>query len=305
MIELGLAACASVAWGASDFAAGVAARRRSVLVVLAASQCTGLVLAMLALALAGASAPSGPALLSAALAGAFEAIGFGALYAALARGPMGVVAPAAALGGVIPLASGVIGGERLGMLAATGCIAALVAVVLVSREPADGRTQPGLAPGLSLALLSAAAFGLFFLFLDLAADEAPFIWGVAIARATAVVLVVPVLTWHVVRRRSRGSALAVSPGSSERPRAGGESGSSWVAAREVGALAVVGVLDIAANLLFAWGASRADGPLVGVVGSTYPVFTVLLAAGLLGERLALTQRAGVVLALAASALIVL
>jgi drug/metabolite transporter (DMT)-like permease len=69
--------------------------------------------------------------------------------------------------------------------------------------------------------------------------------------------------------------------------------------------AAVGALDIAANLLFAYGASRAAGPLVAVIGSTYPVVTVLLAAGMLGERLDRVQRLGVVLAVAATALLAL
>lgn len=280
MIEVGLAACASVAWGASDFAAGLAARRRSVLLVLAVSQGTGLVLALLALLAAGAIQPPATAVQSAILAGACEALGFGALYAALARGPMGVVAPVAALGGAVPIAVDVAGGSQLSTAGAIGAIGALIAVALVARDADEGARRA--APGIALALLSAGAFGAFFVFLDAAAGEAPFVWGVAIARGVAVGLLVPLVLLRWARRR----------GPVRRPDR-----------REGLALLLIGVLDITANLLFAWGASRQSGPIVGVVGSTYPVATVLLAASVLGERLDRLQQLGVALAVGAMALL--
>lgn len=280
MIEVGLAACASMAWGASDFAAGLAARRRSVLLVLGVSQATGLVLALVALLLAGTIDPPATAVQSAVLAGAFEALGFGALYAALARGPMGVVAPVAALGGAVPIAVDVAGGSQLSTAGAIGAVAALIAVALVARESEERARRT--APGILLALLAAGSFGAFFVFLDHAAGEAPFVWGVAIARAVAVGLLVPLVLLRLVRR----SHPVRRPGR-----------------REAAALLLIGVLDITANLLFAWGASRGSGPIVAVIGSTYPVATVLLAASVLGERLDRVQRLGVALAVGAMALL--
>lgn len=281
MIEVGLAACASVAWGASDFAAGLAARGRSVLLVLGVSQGTGLILAAVALLLTGAvELPPSGAVQSAVLAGAFEALGFGALYAALARGPMGVVAPVAALGGALPVIVDLAGGNQLSALGGLGAAIALIAVALVARESERGAHRP--APGIAFALLSACAFGAFFVFLDEAAGEAPFVWGVAIARAVAVGLLVPFVLVRWLRR----------PGPIRRPDR-----------RETGALLLIGVLDITANLLFAWGASRGSGPVVAVVGSTYPVVTILLAASVLGERLDRLQQLGVALAVGAMALL--
>lgn len=280
MIEVGLAACASMAWGASDFAAGLAARRRSVLLVLAVSQGTGLVLALVALVAAGTIDPPATAVQSAILAGAFEALGFGALYAALARGPMGVVAPVAALGGGVPIAVDVVGGSQLSTAGAIGAVVALVAVALVARDSEEGARRA--APGILLALLAAGSFGAFFVFLDHAAGEAPFVWGVAIARAVAVGLLLPLVLLRWVRRT----------GPVRRP-----------GRREAASLLLIGVLDITANLLFAWGASRGSGPIVAVVGSTYPVATVLLAASVLGERLDRLQQLGVALAVGAMALL--
>ena len=69
------------------------------------------------------------------------------------------------------------------------------------------------------------------------------------------------------------------------------------------AVAAVGLADVTANALFAFAAGHALLSLVSVLGSLYPVVTVLLAHVLLGERLTRTQRAGVAVALAGVAAI--
>ena len=62
-------------------------------------------------------------------------------------------------------------------------------------------------------------------------------------------------------------------------------------------VAAVGVADVSANALFAVASSHSLLALVSVLGSLYPVVTVLLAYALLHERLTRLQRAGVVAAL--------
>jgi drug/metabolite transporter (DMT)-like permease len=59
----------------------------------------------------------------------------------------------------------------------------------------------------------------------------------------------------------------------------------------------VGIADVAANALFAVASSRGLLSLVSVLGSLYPVVTVVLAYLLLGERLTRAQRLGVGVAL--------
>ena len=56
MVALGLALGASIAWGGSDFLAGLVARRLPVLTLLVLSQGAGLLLLLLLLALAGQAA---------------------------------------------------------------------------------------------------------------------------------------------------------------------------------------------------------------------------------------------------------
>ena len=67
---------------------------------------------------------------------------------------------------------------------------------------------------------------------------------------------------------------------------------------------LVGVLDLAANAMFAIASTKGLLSVVAVLGSLYPVTTVLLArAPLLGERVRRVQEAGIVLALRGGALI--
>src|SRR4029450_10220665 len=67
--------------------------------------------------------------------------------------------------------------------------------------------------------------------------------------------------------------------------------------RRIGPVALVGIGDTGANLLFAYAATTGTLAVVGVLGSLSPVATVVLARWLLGERLSGGQNAGVVLAL--------
>src|SRR4029453_502735 len=67
--------------------------------------------------------------------------------------------------------------------------------------------------------------------------------------------------------------------------------------RRIGPVALVGIGDTGANLLFAYAATTGHLAVVGVLGSLYPVATVVLARWLLGERLSGGQNAGVALAL--------
>ena len=63
------------------------------------------------------------------------------------------------------------------------------------------------------------------------------------------------------------------------------------------AVAAVGVADVSANALFAFASGHGLLALVAVLGSLYPVVTVLLAHLLLDERLTRAQQAGIAVAL--------
>jgi drug/metabolite transporter (DMT)-like permease len=66
---------------------------------------------------------------------------------------------------------------------------------------------------------------------------------------------------------------------------------------------VIGLFDVAANVLFGLATTRGLVSVVSVLASLYPVVTVVLARLLLHERTSGLQRAGAVAALAGAALI--
>ncbi|MBJ7328455.1 MAG: DMT family transporter [Solirubrobacteraceae bacterium] len=274
MLGLALALGASVAWGGSDFVAGLTTRRRPLLAVLVGSQLCGLLAVAITIAVAAPAAPPVELIPLAAAAGLAELGAFAALYRGLARGPMGVVAPIAALGGAVPLAVGLAVGEQPGAVAAVGLVLALAGVGLVSteRERGDGPVLQGLL----LAAAAALGFGTFFVLTAEATAVGGATWTVAINRAASV------------------SALGIAVLFM---------GGLKLQRNDIGPLALIGLLDIAANALFAVALTAGVDPVVSAIGSLYPLTTVLLAQLVLDERLSPTQGAGVIATLAGVALV--
>ncbi|HVQ49744.1 MAG TPA: hypothetical protein VMS92_06820, partial [Mycobacterium sp.] len=106
-----------------------------------------------------------------ALCGVSQALGVWWFYAALGAGPISVVSPLTAiLVAAIPVGAGLAMGERPGVIAGSGVVLALIAVVLVSREATDEDVTPhkftatvawltvgsGVAFGLNLVLIAQA-----------------------------------------------------------------------------------------------------------------------------------------------------
>jgi drug/metabolite transporter (DMT)-like permease len=279
MLALALALGASVAWGGSDFVAGVASRRMPLLAVLAGSQVAGLALLLGLLAVSGEAPPPGGAVLAAALAGVAELLGFAALYKALALGPMAVVAPISSVAAIVPVTASLATGERPATAAAVGMGLVLMGAALAcaERDGSASRRRSGVVPGAALAVLAALCFGAFFLGMDAAAHEAGAIWAVALNRSTSV----SVLVFAVALMRPRLGF----------PRA------------DLAAVASVGLLDAAANAMFAFALTQGLTSTVSVLGSLYPVTTVVLAAMVLDERVAPRQAAGVAIVLAGIGLV--
>jgi drug/metabolite transporter (DMT)-like permease len=276
MLALALALGSGVGWGVADFLGGLSARRLPLLVVTSVSQASGLAF-VAALVLLGGEGPREAGAIGLGLSGGMAgALGLMALYRGLAVGRMGVVAPTAALSGTVPVAWGLLRGDRPSAVQLAGIALAIGGVVLAARTP-DGDAGRRAATGIGLALGAALGIGVFVVFLDEAGRSDP-LWGVLMVRVGAVGLLSVLL-------------LARRPSFAMRPAEGGR-------------LAVVGVLDNGSNLLFAL-AADAGGllALISVLGSLYPVTTVLLARFVLHERLARHQAVGVSAALGGVALI--
>jgi drug/metabolite transporter (DMT)-like permease len=291
-VPLGLSS--GLCWGAADFFGGMQSRRLPALTVAFWSQVAGALGLAVALAASG-TRPTAAGVAWGVVAGAGSGCALVLFYRGLAEGTMSIVAPVSACGAVVPVAAALLTGHRPGALAGLGVITAITGVVLVSRpRPSHGRerdpgaparpggpTRPGAPDGagrsrrvLLMALGSALGFGLFYVFVDAGTtgSQSEPLWVIAGARASSLVML---------------STIAL---------VGNRSALRWPG-RRIGPVALVGVGDTGANLLFAYAATTGNLAVVGVLGSLYPVATVVLARWLLGERLSGGQNAGVALAL--------
>ena len=294
-------------WGAADFFGGVQSRHLPALTVAFWSQVAGALAIATALAIEG-TPPDATGFAWGLAAGIGGGCALTLFYRGLAEGTMSIVAPISACGAIVPVAAALLTGNQPGTLAALGVLAAVTGIILVSRPtPANpgarsGTANPGARgdavdagtpptpanPGASanrgrsgrvvaMALGAALGFGLFYVFVDAGTSGsggAP-LWVIAGARTSSLAIL---------------STLALVS------RAGGRSALRWPG-RRIGQVALVGIGDTGANLLFAYAVIGGNLAVVGVLGSLYPVATVVLARWLLGERLSGGQNAGVVLAL--------
>lgn len=268
-----LALLSSALWGAADFGGGLLARRLSAFVVVVWAHAFALVGATVWILVSGAYRDPVGYLgwgIAAGLVGLGSLVTF---YAALATGTMGVVAPIAASGVVVPVFIGLFQGETPSSLQFAGIALAVLGIVLASgpelRAVEGGRAVGG-PRSLVLAVVSAVGFGLvLWLLREASVYSVPMTLFTQRATSVSVALVVAVLA------RSLGG----------------------VRRRDLVPLAAVGVADASANGLFAFASAQGLLSVLSVLGSLYPVTTVLLARYVLHEVLARVQQVGVVLAL--------
>jgi uncharacterized membrane protein len=275
MLAISLALGSSVMWGAADFFGGAVTRRLPVLSVTLVSQAAGFAGLLIVFAASGAGFDRG-SLGYGLLSGACGAVGLACFYQALALGTMSIVSPLAACGAIVPLVLALAGGERPSAAALGGVLLALTGAIMAAAE--EHRTE-GVARrrAVVLAVFAAVTLGGFIYFLGRAAQHGDTLSALLAARAGSLTLL--------------GAAAIV-----RRPPIGGPP-SRWLP------VAVIGLLDVSANGLFALATTKGLLAVVSVLGSLYPVTTVLLAHLVLGERLSTLQRAGVTAALVGVAIV--
>ncbi|GGQ19903.1 EamA family transporter [Streptomyces roseolilacinus] len=277
MIALLLALGSSLAYGCADFLGGLGARKAHVLRTVMIAAPASLAVELLLWPFLGASFGTG-ALVWGAASGVASAAAFALLYRTLAIGPMNVLSPVTALvSAVLPVGVGLLQGEHLGAAGMVGLPLALAAVVLVSAGHGTGSVRPS-RTALLLALGAGSAIALQLVFLHQAPSDsgvAPLIVGRAVS--SAVTLAAAGLMYR--RLGSEKPAYAMS--------------------------AAAGVLDSVANLLFLLAARGGDLAVVAVITALYPAGTVLLARGVLAERIHRGQLVGLGTAAVAVSLLAL
>ncbi len=268
-LALFLALSSSLVWGSADFAGGSLTKRLPTFAVTVVSQAAGFVALLAVVAVRGEIGWRSFGL--GLLAGLGGGTGLAAFYRALSLGTMSVVSPIAACGALVPFLISLGTGERPSTVALLGAAAALGGAVLASLDERRG-DSPERARAVALAVVAAVALGLFVYFLGLGSIQGD-----------------PLSTLTGARVASLGLLVAV---------AGARRSTLRLPRSALGAVVAVGLADVAANGLFAFAAGHGLLALVAVLGSLYPVVTVLLAHVLLGERLARAQQVGIAVALA-------
>src|SRR3954454_553559 len=127
-----LAIGSSILWGSADFVGGLVSRTRNAYAVVAGSQAFGLLVIGIVALVTGDWRASLGYLPWAVAAGLSGALGLVAYYAGLSSGTMGVVAPIASMGAVVPVALAIAGGEKPSWLQLVGIAVALLGVAAAS-----------------------------------------------------------------------------------------------------------------------------------------------------------------------------
>jgi drug/metabolite transporter (DMT)-like permease len=293
MIAILLALISAIAFGGSDYTAGLASRATSVNRVALAAQATSLVLSLLIvpwispLRLTVAAAAWGA---GSGLAGVFGAM---MLYLGFRHAAFSVASTLSAVGSAaLSVLAGLLLGERPGPLALTGIALAIPAIAAVSASPgadsagADGPGTPEAATervatgrhlkGVSYGLAAGAGFALYFIGLNRAGSGSG-LWPVVVGEVVSV----PVL-----------AIVAAATGQLRLPPPGARA-----AAIATGGMGVVGAMT------FFVASHKGLLAVTAVVTSLYPAGTIVLARLLLGEKLNRIRLAGLCLAGASVALI--
>ncbi len=277
-----LALGCALSYGVSDFIGGVLARRISPWAVAVVGQAASVVLT-LALALVVAGDPTAGDWAWSALGGVGSGAGLAFLYRGLGAGSMSVVAPVSALlAALVPVAVGVVTGERPGGLTWLGVACALPAIWLVSSVADEhgggheGEAVRRRSADLVDGMLAGLGFGVLFASLGQVPEGAGF-GPLTLTQAVGVVTTI---------------ALATALGAPWVPRGRNAGHAIWV-----------GVLGTSATALFLLATQTGLLTVAGVLAALYPASTVLLAALVLHERIGRGQGTGLALAAVAVALV--
>lgn len=260
MVAALLALLASLTWGTSDFLAGMQSRRVSPWAVMLVGTAAGGVASLVLLALDAPPAPSATVLLVLVAGGACSAFSGLAYFHAVTFTKMSVMSPILAGAAVVPAVWGLVRGEQPSAVQLAGMTATIAGIVVISRPgpTSAGDDLPVTFFGVALTVLSAVLAGVMLVIFDYGARTDPE-WTVPVVRSSAAVWVV---LWVAARR----------------PRL-------CLTARRVPLLAVIGLMIVAANLLFTAATTHADLSIVAVLGWLSPAVVIMWAGAVLHERL--------------------
>lgn len=273
-----LALFSSLLWGSADYHAGNLSKRFPAIAVLAVNQAFGFIAGFFLVIISGAwhvnAFGDGGYLIPGIIAGMAGYAGLISLYAGLSTGRMGVVSPISSLSALLPLGYAIIfKGDQLSAILWFGVIVAILGGFLAS-GPEISQGLP-LKPVL-LALSAAFFFGSALICMAIGSQSSA-LMTMTTMRATTLVFSLGLF----IRYRNVGGL-----GKAQLP-----------------ILIFIGVADFAANLLLGVATTKGLVSLAMVLGSLYPIATVVLAFQFLHERLHRVQYVGIAFAVIGVAVI--
>ncbi|MEO6471446.1 MAG: DMT family transporter [Aeromicrobium sp.] len=268
-----LSLLSAFSYGISDFLGGLFSKKVSAWQIAVVGQSSSTVCATIGGLFVGGS-PSTADWAWAAVAGLGGGFGTAFLYRGLARGRMSVIAPISAIGSaLVPVAIGLITGDRPSFLVLVGVLCAFPAIFLIS-QVVD--TDPSHEGGIIDGVLAGLGFGFMFALLGQVGSDAGML-PLGITQLTSVVAVI--LTATVLREawvpRSRAAFKPI----------------------------VMGPLGFVATGTFLYATHHGLLSVVSVIAALYPASTVVLASLVLREKIHTNQAFGLVLAATAVALV--
>ncbi|MEV7585060.1 DMT family transporter [Streptomyces erythrochromogenes] len=276
----------AVLWGLADFGGGLLTRKIPALTVVVVSQVVAVAVLGAVVIGTGAWHEADARLWFAVAAGVVGPVAMLSFYKALALGPMGVVSPLGSLGVVVPVAAGLILGERPGPGQFAGIAVAVVGIVLAGGPELRG--APVQRQAVVLTLVAAFGFGAVMALIAQASTTVTGLFLALFVQRVTNVTVGGAALWV----QSRRGVPALPEGTGPRIL--------WTL---LPALAFIGLADVAANGTYSVAAQNGPVTIAAVLSSLYPVITALAAFAVLKERLRTVQAAGAGLALAGTVLL--
>ena len=279
MLAVLLASISALSYGGSDYAGAIGSKDTDSTLVTFGAQIVSLATLVAVLIVFPEDHRTAADLAWGALGGVGAAIALVTLYRALALGPMSTAASTTALVSVVvPVAAGLLLGDRPAALTMLGVVVAIPAGVMVaaggevraratSLSPRDHAvSRRGVNETRALSVVAGLGFALFFIALSRVSEDAG-LFPLLGARGASIALLAIVLTvrggWVAIPRSARPSVV------------------------------VAGVLDCAANSFYLLALGQGAFIWVAAITSMYPVSTVLLARVFLDERLKRPQLVGI------------
>jgi EamA-like transporter family. len=271
-----LALFSALLYGVADFSGGHATRKNSVFSVMLLSQGAGMLVALVAAPLLGASAPTAADLLWGLAAGLGGSLGLALLYRGLSLYTAAIVSPISALvGAIVPAAFGAIMGERPSGLALAGVLVCLPAILLLSYEKGETKDRAKLRSSFLYGAVSGIGFGFFFVAVSRTSADSG-LWPLVASRTASLSVAAAIIVF---------GRKGFSVGKPDRPAA-----------------ILAGAADMGANICFLVASRSELLILVTLITSLYPAPTVVLARFVQGQRISLPRAAGIALAIAGVAM---